>query len=153
MMGIRFTEEQMAEIQKRWEKREPMSKTPAAVMVQAPKVSPKKTPKSAPKNRLEDKMIALIKEAGLPLPWAQYQHIPDREYRLDFAYPELCIGIECQGQVHRIREKHHADIEKRALGQINGWLVLEVDGPAIESGMAVAWLKTLMMKRWNREAP
>lgn len=89
-------------------------------------------------------MLAEIRRVGLPLPCAQYKHIEGREFLLDFAYPEIRLGIECQGKVHTVKDKHARDIEKRALGQLNGWVVLEVDSVSVASGIAVAWLKTLM---------
>ena len=132
--AIRFTQEQVDEIKNRFSRTEP---PPAA-----PTPRPVK-PKGGP-NRLEVAFLAQIKAAGLPLPCAQYHHIPNREFRLDFAYPEIRLGIECQGGVHRLKDKHARDIEKRALGLLHGWIVLEVDSVSVDSGMAVSWLKTLM---------
>ena len=74
----------------------------------------------------------------------EYYAINGRDFRLDFAFPSRKIGVEVQGAVHRIKGRHRADIEKRALHLLAGWRVLEVGGAEIKSGKAIEWIKELL---------
>ena len=47
---------------------------------------------------------------------------------------------------HTVRERFNADIEKRALGTLQGWLILEVGPDQIKSGKAMEWLQELFQK-------
>lgn len=76
--------------------------------------------------------------------------IKDRDFQFDFAYPKLKVAVEVQGMAHRIKGKFQRDIEKRALAQLAGWRVLEVDGASIRSGKAIGWLKELL---WQMTVP
>jgi len=75
---------------------------------------------------------AYFKEMGLPPCVYEYRHIPNRKFRLDIAWPELRIGIEVQGGLH-MKSGHSTasglrkDMEKRNLGLIEGWRVLECE--------------------------
>lgn len=98
--------------------------------------------------RLESQLEVMVAQQltllKLPMPQREYKHIPNRNFRLDFAWPDVKVGIEVQGMVHRIEGRFKGDIEKRALGLINGWRILEVDRAAIKSGMAISWIETLL---------
>ena len=89
-------------------------------------------------------MCQQITEAGLPEPVREFWHIPNRDFRLDFAWPALKLGLEVQGGAHRIKGKFKADMEKRALGLLAGWRILEVGGKEVRSGQAIEWLKLLL---------
>ena len=61
-------------------------------------------------SELEDDLLALIRRYGLPEPVPQY---PYRGRRIDFAYPELVIGIEAQSvEAHAAREDVQRNAEK-----------------------------------------
>jgi len=75
---------------------------------------------------------AYFQEMGLPTPVFEYAHIPGRRFRLDMAWPSLRIGIEVQGGLH-MKSGHttasglRKDMEKRNLGIMEGWRVLECE--------------------------
>lgn len=108
------------------------------------------TKKSASAN--EDLLAGQISACGnLPAPERQYHHLRGRAHTLDFAWPDLVvngmqIGVEVQGMCHTVRERFNADIEKRALGVLQGWLILEVGPDQIKSGKAMEWLQALFTR-------
>ncbi len=93
---------------------------------------------------IEVRMQQQLDTAGITLYMTEYFHIPGRDFRLDFAWPARKIGIEVQGGDHRIKGKFKADIEKRALGLLLGWRILEVDGSSVRDGRAIEWAKELL---------
>lgn len=87
----------------------------------------------------------------LPAPLREYPHLRGSRHKLDFAWPDWrvdgrAIGLEVQGMAHRTRERFLPDIEKRALGLLQGWLVLEAGGDHIRNGKAIGWLQELFSK-------
>lgn len=80
----------------------------------------------------------------LPAPVREHQAIPNRKYRLDFAWPDRRIGVEVQGMVHRIKGRFQRDTEKACLHILHGWRVLPVCRADIVSGRAAAWITTLL---------
>lgn len=115
-----------------------------------------KTPKAAAAKKVVSEIeelfasqIALVK--NLPPPQREYPFLRGRAHRLDFAWPEytvngMQVGVEIQGMVHRVKARFSADLEKRALGLLQGWLILEVGGEQIRSGKAMEWLQELFAK-------
>lgn len=83
----------------------------------------------------------------LPAAVRQYIVNPDRRWRLDFAWPGIKVAVEVDGEVHRIAERFHSDIEKHAWLTLNGWTLLRVGGREVRSGQAITWLKTLLWER------
>ena len=56
------------------------------------------------------------------------------------------LGVEVQGMVHRVKHRFSADLEKRALGLLQNWLILEVGGEQIREGKAMEWLQELFTR-------
>lgn len=104
----------------------------------------KKRPEDSP---LEAAFLNQIAEANLPEPEPHYPHLRGHKHDLDFAWPTLMLGVEIQGAPHRIKDKWHRDIVKRALGITQGWKVLELDRDSIYNGDGIRWLKTLMGRK------
>ena len=75
-----------------------------------------------------------------------YFFLPDRDFELDYAWPEVKVAVEVQGMAHRIKGKWKRDIEKRALALLAGWRVLELDGDSVRSGRGLEWLRALLAK-------
>lgn len=98
-------------------------------------------------SEIERRFAQQIRAAGLPEPEREYYHITGRDFRLDFAWPAIKLGVEVQGMAHRIRSKFHADMEKRILAQMNGWLVMEISGDMVRHDTAIGWLVILMGQR------
>ena len=89
-------------------------------------------------------MFALqLRTTDIPTPVRNCVFLTDRKLELDFAWPDLKLGVEIEGAVHRIRERFHGDIEKHALALIHGWTVLRVDGRSIRNGKAIEWFEQL----------
>jgi hypothetical protein len=76
----------------------------------------------------EDWLVDSLLAAGLALPERNLiVEAGGGLYELDAAYPELKIGIEYDGwQVHGSHQHFHADRDKLAVLQLEGWIVLSV---------------------------
>ena len=98
-------------------------------------------------SEIERRFAQQIRAANLPEPEREYYHITGRDFRLDFAWPAIKLGVEVQGMAHRIKGKFHADMEKRILAQMNGWLVMEISGDMVRHDTAIGWLVILMGQR------
>lgn len=109
-------------------------------------------PTTKPVSEIEELLASQISLVGnLPAPVREYHHLRGRAHRLDFAWPDYRIngmqfGVEVQGMAHRVKERFSADIEKRALGQLQGWFILEVGGDSIRSGKAMEWIQELFTR-------
>jgi hypothetical protein len=75
---------------------------------------------------LETRVLRVIAAAGLPMPRQQFRvTVSGRRFRLDLAYPEHMIAIECDGwDVHRTRTAFDADRTRDLLLTRAGWTVL-----------------------------
>jgi very-short-patch-repair endonuclease len=60
-----------------------------------------------PESVLETRYLQLIRSAGLPIGFPQYEvQLPDgRHARVDFAYPELGVGVELDGEAYHYGER------------------------------------------------
>lgn len=104
----------------------------------------------------EELLAGQISAVGnLPAPERQYPHIRGRGHTLDFAWPDwtvngMQLGVEVQGMCHTVKGRFNADIEKRALGVLQSWLILEVGPDQIKSGKAMEWLQELFSRAERR---
>lgn len=146
-MTLRLTEDQARVIIDRINR---TASRPAQAVPPAPAAAKKRKGTKRGPSELELLIAQQITILEFPNPEREFKHIPGREFRLDFAWPDLHLGLEVQGMVHRIKGRFKADSEKRALGLIHGWRVLEVTGDDIRSGRAAAWLTTLLEKKNER---
>ena len=82
---------------------------------------------ATPESAMEERMITLLKEAGLPIPTLQMP-LPWRsssEGRVDFAYEDARVIIECDGRRwHTTMEAFENDRRRDNLAQLNGWRIL-----------------------------
>ena len=80
-----------------------------------------------PESVMEERLIALLEEGGLPKPILQMP-LPWRgtvEGRVDFAYEDARLIIECDGRRwHTTMEAFERDRRRDNLAQLNGWRVL-----------------------------
>jgi very-short-patch-repair endonuclease len=88
-----------------------------AVMEQRGRVAPTESD-------LETEMLQLIRRAGLPEPVRQLEVVvASRRFRLDFAYPDLKIAIEVDGdEPHFGVRATDSDSTRDGLLQLGGWL-------------------------------
>ena len=93
-----------------------------------------------------------IKIAGLPAPKTEATFHETRQWRWDYAWPDLKIAVEVQGGIHtrgrHTRAKGYTgDCEKLDEAQLLGWLVLWVTYEQIGSGQALAWIERAIRLR------
>ena len=98
--------------------------------------------RSSDKSDLERALAFAIRAAGLPAPSQQFEYIPGRKFRADFAWPDARLLVEVQGGVYT-RGAHGSvggilrDIERLNLATLAGYRVLRFVGPQIEDGTAI----------------
>lgn len=131
MSSVRWTEEQLADFNRRREVTAPAA--PVKVAAQADKVS-----------KIERRFDQQLAESCLPPHQRNYFFLAERDFELDFAWPAMKAAVEVQGGAHRAKGKWQRDIEKRALAMLSGWRVLEVDSSAIRDGRALAWTRQML---------
>ena len=93
---------------------------------------------------LEAELALQIRALGLPEPIREYQAIPGRKFRFDFAWvdQDQKLLVEAQGGTytkgaHSTGRGLARDYEKANLATLAGWRVLMFDGKCIKSGEAV----------------
>lgn len=79
----------------------------------------------APGTDLEDE-VALVLSANSRLPRPEQQHRAGR-YRLDFAWPQVRIGLEADGWHHRSPEGAAKDRRRDSWLRSQDWVVFRVD--------------------------
>lgn len=94
-------------------------------------------------------VAAFYADEGLPGLCLEYQHIPDRKFRLDLAWPLYRVGIEVQGGIwikgaHSTGTGIKRDMEKRNLQVLYGWRVLEVEPQDLCTVETAKMVKTLI---------
>lgn len=90
-----------------------------------------------------------LRQASLPMPVHEYQFIPRRKWRFDFAWPDQKLAVEIEGGTwasgrHNRGEGFARDCEKYAEALCLGWRVLRVTTGQVESGQALAWIERLV---------
>ncbi len=88
-------------------------------------------------------------------PEAQHKFHPERKWRLDFAFPDVLVGVEIDGDIFAAENgatagKHARgagrckDMEKRnAAGEL-GWLILNYGPPHVRSGEAALQIERIV---------
>jgi len=93
-----------------------------------------------------------VRAAGLPEMAEQFKFHPDRQWKLDFSYPELRLGVEVEGGIWRKGGGAHShplnierDIEKHNALIMARWTVFRFTPQIITSGtglrMVEEWIK------------
>ncbi len=128
------------------------------LLTQEQRKAAKKTPaqkelSALERNKLENDLYGQIKLAGLDDGLeTQYRWNPDREWKADFAYPDLKIIIEINGGSH-IQGRHNRhkgyeeDLEKANQAQLSGWLYLSFTGDMVRDGRAVDYVYRALLGR------
>jgi very-short-patch-repair endonuclease len=98
---------------------------------------------------LEAKVWLLILGANLPLPQRQYWvSLPGGRYRLDFAWPDRRVALECDGWEHHARRSAFVPDRARLAELASArWHVLPVTWHAVtkEPARVVRWLRTAVV--------
>jgi very-short-patch-repair endonuclease len=113
------------------------SRAPATIFA-VPRV-PRKTSRS----KLETELEFQLQSAGA-FCRSEYRPFKERLWRIDFAWPDLSLGIEVDGSVHRIKSRFHGDLEKNAALLLAGWRILHVGREQIKNGKALEWVLCLL---------
>lgn len=74
----------------------------------------------------EKAMRGLLRDAGLPVPRREFRvHVDGCRYRVDFAFPEAMVGIECDStRWHGLAYQREADLVRQNRIQNTGLLLL-----------------------------
>jgi very-short-patch-repair endonuclease len=107
--------------------------------------------KRAARSELEAELQRHLEESDLPAAQFDVPYLVGSRHRLDVCWPGLKFGVEVQGLQHGIKGRFKQDIRKRVFGQLQGWLVVEVDGESIRNGDAITWIRQLIKQRAQEE--
>lgn len=141
--GVRMSEDQVRVIIDRINKVTGRAAGAAQIEAIAEQPTRKGRDKKSGPSELELMFTKQLMVLDLPTPKREYRFMENRDFRLDYAWPEKKFYVEVNGMVHRIRERFLRDVEKLAMAQIYGWRGLVVAGQDVRSGRAVSWLVTL----------
>lgn len=110
----------------------------------------------AVREQLEADFFVQFRGSGVPAPATQVKHVPGRAFRLDFAWPELKLGVEVDGGI-KSRQKSHTsvggilrDIEKHNSGIEQGWTVIRLHTDMVYDGSGFQLVKRVY-ERFARE--
>lgn len=112
---------------------------------------------AVPMSVFETRLFEALRRAGLPLPVPQYRiRAGGRRFVLDFAYPDLLLGLEADSR------RYHADpvgwdydLERRTALTLAGWVTLHVGWAALdkEPGKVVAAVTAVRAARMLTGTP
>ncbi len=91
---------------------------------------------------LTAKLDYYIRISVFPNPIKEYQFLPDRKFRFDYAWPAQRIALEIEGGIwvggrHINPQGFSKDIEKYNLAAINNWMLLRVTSDMLKDGKDV----------------
>lgn len=102
------------------------------------------TRKSIPRaaSALEERMWWLIRTSRLPLPEREYRFHPVRKWRVDFAWTDRKLAVECEGGSwiigrHQRPLGFEEDCIKYNTAAVMGWRVLRFTKAMIDDGRAL----------------
>ncbi|HET9727788.1 MAG TPA: DUF559 domain-containing protein [Acidimicrobiia bacterium] len=103
--------------------------------------------RAASESVLEVKVSRLLRACGVPEPYRQHEvHVFGSKYRLDFAWPDVHLALECDGQAYH---EFHRDRTRSRQLSASGWTVLPVtwrdvttNWPAVVQELREAWTKS-----------
>lgn len=80
--------------------------------------------------------------------WVREHHFhPRRKWRLDIAWPDRKLGVECEGMGpkgqpgrHQLTQHVHSNTEKHSALAVLGWRLIRVTARQIDSGHALRWI-------------
>lgn len=86
----------------------------------------------------------------------EYRFHPIRQWRFDFAWPDIKLAVEIEGGLY-VQGRHargagiEKDAEKYAEALLEGWRVLRVSPKHVVSGRALNWINEaiIMLKKEN----
>jgi len=116
-----------------------------------------KVARSADNRKWEDLLLFQIKAEGLQIPIPEYQFAKNigRKWRFDFAYPNIKLGIECEGAIfaygrHNRPTGFQGDLHKYNCAALLGWIVLRYSSEDIKNYHAINEIKNVFIEIKNR---
>lgn len=108
------------------------------------------------RSRAEDDLVGQMRyyrlsgHSRFPEPVREWRFAPPRQWRFDFAWPELMVACEVEGGIwvkpregeqggggHNRGKAFLDDMEKYSEAAIRGWMVIRVDPDAVKNGKAL----------------
>lgn len=112
---------------------------------------------AVPMSVFETRLFEALRSAGLPLPVPQYRiRAGGRRFALDFAYPDLRLGLEADSRRYHADPAGWAgDLERRTALTLAGWVILHVGWAALdrEPGKIVDAVTAVRAARMLTRAP
>lgn len=98
------------------------------------------------KSHIEQRLLWLIQDEGLPLPVSEYRFDPERKWRFDHAWPDRKIAAECEGAIwtrgrHTRGSGYIKDCLKYNAAALQGWKVLRFPMDMVNDGSALETLR------------
>jgi very-short-patch-repair endonuclease len=96
-------------------------------------------------SELEALLALEIRAKRLPAPVRELRFVPDRDWRLDFSWPDRLLAVEVDGYGrHHSLEGYERDCEKCNAAQQLGWHVYHVTGRMVRDGRAGRLVERLL---------
>lgn len=106
------------------------------------------------KSAAEERFLGAWREtcAALPEPVREHRFHPTRQWRFDFAWPDLRIAVEIDGRGrHQTVDGARKDMAKHNAAVLLGWRVLRF--PATDKAEAIEWAITVAEVMCFGESP
>ena len=144
----RFTEEFVKQHQ---------AKHGKGVVAVAEAVKPKKKPNTTRRTKLEQSLTAQLERIDVPEWVEEYKFHSIRDWRFDFAWPDLQIAVEVEGLIHNATQGGHqtmkgytANCEKYNEATLWNWQVYRFTNPMVKSGEAAVLIQRALTRRANQ---
>ena len=97
-----------------------------------------------PPSALEAEFALQLRAHGVTGWTREFQAIPTRRFRLDFAWPDQKVGVELDGGTwsngrHSRGKGYDSDCEKLALLQLAGWTIFKATATHLKDGSTIRW--------------
>ncbi len=99
--------------------------------------------------------LQLVRSNGIADPTPEFQFAaPERKFALDYAWPDVKVGVECEGGVwtkgaHGRGSGIMRDMEKSNLWTVMGWRVLRLTPSQLVQPDSLAMLAQLLETQWH----
>jgi very-short-patch-repair endonuclease len=98
---------------------------------------------------LEETFALQVRALKLSEPVREYQFMPGRKFRFDFAWPELMLAVELDGGTwsggrHTTGQGFQGDCRKLNLAVSLGWQVYRGDSVMVKSGELVGFIEQII---------
>lgn len=102
-----------------------------------------------PTSKIEETFALQLAADKVRSPEREYRFHPTRMWRLDFAWPQKKVGVECEGGVwsggrHTTGSGFTSDCEKYNEAVLLGWRILRVTADMVKKGEALRLTKVAL---------